>query len=233
MATIDTRHLGPLGGGIDDNRPYHETYKPAGHFRSKDEEFDSVKLGMWLFLTTEILLFSGLFVAYAIFRYMYPHAFFVGSQHLNWIYGGANTVILLFSSWTVASSIRNAQLNQQKALRINLMITIICGLAFLFIKLMFEYRVKYNVGLLPGKFYSYPFGTDLHEPLWWGIYWCATGIHATHVLIGCIILFWLWVRAGKGHFGPGHYNAVEVTGLYWHIVDMIWIFLFPLLYLIH
>jgi cytochrome c oxidase subunit 3 len=108
-----------------------------------------------------------------------------------------------------------------------------CGVAFLLIKFIFEYRVKWADGKRPGEWFTYAFATDGHEPIWWSIYYVATGIHATHVLIGVGLLLWLWRRAGKRHFGPNHYTAVEITGLYWHIVDIVWIFLFPLLYLIH
>ncbi len=215
------------------DRPYHETYKAASHFRSKEAEFDAVKLGMWLFLSTEVLLFAGLFVAYGVFRMLYPQAFANGSHYLDWRWGGLNTIILLVSSYTIATSIRNAQLNQQRAMKINLWITLICALAFIAIKLTFEYIPKLSAGKAPGIWFSYPYSTDPYEHLWWGVYYVATGIHASHVIIGAILIFWLIRRAGKNHFGPGHYTAVEIVGLYWHIVDVIWIFLFPLLYLIH
>lgn len=230
MATI---HTTPLGAGPGDDLPYHQRYKAAEHFRSKEEEFDAVKIGTWLFLSTEVLLFSGLFVAYAIFRMLYPEAFRNGSAYLDWEYGFLNTIVLLISSYTVASSIRNAQRDEQTKLKINLLITLVCAIAFLAIKLIFEYWPKYQQGKLPGKFFSYPFATDVNEPLWWAVYWVATGIHASHVIVGIGLLSWLLIRAQKRHFGPTHYNAVEVVGLYWHIVDMVWIFLFPLLYLIH
>jgi cytochrome c oxidase subunit 3 len=215
------------------DRPYHERYKAASHFRTKADEFDAVKLGMWLFLSTEILLFAGLFVAYAVFRYLYPQAFANGSHYLDWRWGCLNTIVLLFSSWTIASAIRNAQLNQQGALKVNLIITWLCAAAFLVIKGVFEYYPKLSAGKAPGIFFSYPYSTDPHEPMWWSIYYVATGIHASHVLIGMALIGWLIIRANKKHFGPGHYTAVEMVGLYWHIVDLIWIFLFPLLYLIH
>lgn len=260
MTTLDMNH----GGDATAKRPYHETYKPASHFRSKDEEFDAVKIGMWLFLATEVLLFAGLFVGYAIFRMMHPEAFANGSHYLDWKWGCINTVVLLFSSWTIATSIGNAQRNEQKALRRNLLLTIACALLFVVIKFTFEYTPKWSGyffkldpalshyepsgqtalggmfvhvegygGKRPGSLFDYPFAENPYEPMWWSIYYCATGIHATHVLIGVGLISWLYLRARKLHFGPGHYNAVEIVGLYWHIVDLIWIFLFPLLYLIH
>jgi cytochrome c oxidase subunit III len=262
MASIDTGRDLPL-----EPRPYFETYQHAPHFRTKEAEFDAVKLGMWLFLATEVLLFAGMFVAYAIFRMMYPESFAAGSQHLDWRWGALNTVILLVSSFTVAMSIRNAQKNQQGWMKINLLITILCALAFVVIKVVFEYTPKWSGyffifdpalhhyqaaivegqtalgglfqfvdgygGKRPGYLFDYAYATQAHEPIWWGVYYVATGIHATHVLIGVGLLGWLLIRSFKRHFGPQHYTAVEIVGLYWHIVDMIWIFLFPLLYLIH
>lgn len=214
-------------------RPYHETYKAAEHFRSRDDEFDAVKMGVWLFLATEVLLFAGLFCFYAIMRLLHPEAFINGSSLLDWRWGLLNTVVLLASSFTAAAAVRDAQLNRQGALRFNLMFTFLAGVAFLIIKFVFEYAPKYADGKLPGRWFSYPNWVDEHEPLWWGLYWGATGVHASHVIIGMGLYLWLFVRAGKRHFGPSHYNAVEGVALYWHIVDIVWIFLFPLLYLIH
>lgn len=226
MSTIDTKPAA-------DNRPYHETYKHADHFRSNEEEFDASKIGMWLFLTTEVLLFSGLFCVYAVFRMMHPEAFTNGSHYLNWKIGTGNTIILLVSSFTVVMAIRNAQLNQQFWLKVNLLITILCGLAFIGIKFAFEYYPKWSVGKRPGRLFDYPFAENEYEHIWWSVYYAATAIHATHVFAGVVLLTWLLIRSLKQHFGPTHYTAIENVGLYWHLVDLIWIFLFPLLYLIH
>lgn len=229
MTTIDARKVqGPTAP-----KAYHETYQHAPHFRSSADEFDAVKMGMWLFLATEVLLFSGLFCAYAVFRMLYPEAFRAGSHYLDWRWGTLNTVVLLLSSFTIAWSVRNAQKGEQGLLKFNLAFTILCAAAFMFIKLVFEYIPKLSQGKRPGVFFNYPFAENPHEPIWWSVYYAATGIHATHVIIGAALIGWLLLRAFKGHFGPRHYNAVEVVALYWHIVDMIWIFLFPLLYLIH
>jgi cytochrome c oxidase subunit III len=228
MTTIDNEYPIPRNG-----RPYHERYRPAVHFRSREHEFSTVKLGMWLFLTTEVLLFGGMFCAYAVFRMLYPQAFANGSHYLDWRWGSLNTVILLISSFTVAMSIHNAQKNQQFWLRINLSITILCALAFIVIKLAFEYIPKWSEGKRPGSLFQYAYAADPYEHIWWSVYYVSTGIHALHVVIGACVLGWVLWRAMRLHFGPGHYNAVEVSGLYWHLVDMIWIFLFPLLYLIH
>lgn len=213
--------------------PRWQTYTHGHHWRNAHDEFDGAKMGMWLFLTTEVLLFAGLFVAYAVFRMKYPEAFVAGSHHLSIKWGFINTVILLVSSFTVAYSIRCAQLNKQGLLKLNLLITIACGFAFLFIKGTFEYYPKLMEGKAPGWFFSYPYAESPWEPIWWGLYYCATGVHALHVIIGMGLLFWVYLGARKGKYGPTHYTGVEITGLYWHLVDLIWIFLFPLLYLIH
>lgn len=215
------------------NKPLWARTRHADHFRSHDEEFDACKIGMWLFLSTEVLLFSGLFVLYAIFRAWYPEAFAQGSHYLDWRWGTLNTLVLLFSSYTVASAIRAAQRDEQRKLKILLGITILCALTFLTIKLTLEYIPKWSVGKRPGSLFSYEGAYFQHEPIWWSIYYAATGIHAFHVLMGVIVIGYILFRASRGAYGPKHYNGVELVGLYWHLVDLIWIFLFPLLYLIH
>lgn len=226
MSTIDTQ--------TRTSEPGWKRYKFADHFRNAEDEFDACKLGFWLFLATEVLLFSGLFCAYAMFRMKYPEAFASGSHHLDVTYGAINTLVLLVSSFTVAMAIRCAQLNNQKWLRINLIITILCAFLFFFIKLTFEYIPKWGEGIRPGLLYSNPFAGDPMEPIWWSIYYAATGIHALHVLIGAGLLIWCLVRSFRTtQYGPTHYTMLENAGLYWHLVDVIWIFLFPLLYLIH
>lgn len=233
MATIDLGHSHPQQRPDDPSLPPYKRYRAAAHYRDRDHEFDAVKMGVWLFLATEILLFSGMFVGYAVMRMLHPEAFRAGSHHLDWQWGLLNTVVLLISSYTVACAVRNAQMGQQKWLKINILITMACGLAFLAIKFIFEYAKKYSEGLLPGWFYSYPAAGDPAEPMWWAIYWGATGIHATHVLVGIALFIWLFSGTLRQKYGPEHYTAVEGVGLYWHIVDIVWIFLFPMLYLIH
>lgn len=221
------------GSGAISNLPPSETYRHAEHFRNAAEEFDAVKMGVWLFLATEVLLFSGLFVFYGVMRMLHPEAFIHGSSLLDWRWGLLNTIVLLLSSFTVADAVRCAQSNDQRGLRRNIIVTAVLGVAFLLIKFVFEYAPKYAEGKLPGKFFSYPNWESAYEPMWWAMYWGATGIHASHVVIGLGLFIWLFIRARKGHFGPKHYTAVEGVGLYWHIVDIVWIFLFPMLYLIH
>ncbi len=236
MTTIHAgQGMGHAGGGAGarDTRPYWQRYKAAAHFRSKEEEFDAVKLGMWLFLSTEVLTFSGLFCAYAVFRMLYPQAFANGSHYLDPRWGGLNTVILLISSFTIAMAVRNAQKNQQTLLKFNLLATIVCAMAFIAIKLTFEYIPKWGEGKRPGSWFTFPWSENPYEHIWWSVYYSATGIHALHVLIGAALISWLYFRSTKQHFGPGHYTAIEIVALFWHIVDLVWIFLFPLLYLIH
>ena len=232
MATIDTQNADLPGTG-DEKTPLWQKYKHAHHWRNADDEFDAAKIGIWLFLSTEVLLFSGMFCAYAIFRLMYPESIAAGSGYLDWRWGGLNTVILLLSSFTMAMAIRNVQLDQQKWARINLLITLICAAAFLAIKLIFEYIPKWSVGKRPGALFNYPFATESHESVWWGIYYVSTGIHAVHVIGGMVMISWLLFRQSKRAYGPTHYTKMEGVGLYWHIVDLVWIFLFPLLYLVH
>lgn len=217
----------------DSESPYWKRYKPQSHWRSADDEFEASKLGMWLFLSTELLLFSGMFCAYFILRMMYPESFQNASGHyLDWRVGAFNTGVLLLSSFTVAMSVRNAQLNQQTWLRINTFISIVCGVVFLVLKLWLEYFPKIMKGEVPGGNFSYTHGVSDFDPLFLSVYWVATAIHGFHVLVGVILLSWILWRATRLHFGPNHYTAVENVGLYWHLVDLIWIFLFPLLYLV-
>ncbi|MBX3410355.1 MAG: cytochrome c oxidase subunit 3 [Phycisphaeraceae bacterium] len=215
------------------SKPLWARYTHASHFRTAAEEFDACKLGFWLFLTTEVLLFGGIFCAYFIFRTLYPGAWKEGSQLLDWRFGGLNTAVLLISSYTMAASIYCFQKGYTRRAQWNLIITLICGAAFLFIKLAYEYIPKWSVGKRPGALFDYPFATDPHLPLWWSVYYSGTAIHAAHVIIGMVLIARVLYRSYKGHYGPTHYTMVEITGLYWHLVDLIWIFLFPLLYLIH
>lgn len=240
-----------------------ENYQHEAHWRSAADEFDAAKLGMWLFLTTEVLLFAGIFCAYAMFRMLYPEAFAIGSGYLDVKFGLLNTVVLLISSFTVAMAVRCAQKNQQFWLRTNLYITLVCAGLFLLIKFLFEYTPKWSGyfffldptlghyeksgqtalwgmfhfvegygGKRPGAFFDYPFAQHYAEPLWWAVYYGGTAIHALHVVIGAGLLTWVLVRSYKGIYGPKNYTMVETSGLYWHLVDLVWIFLFPLLYLI-
>jgi cytochrome c oxidase subunit 3 len=187
--------------------------------------YEAAKLGMWLFLATEILLFAVLFSAFALFRWYYLAEFHAGSHHLNWKLGATNTAVLLFSSFTAALAVDAAQRGDNPRVVRNLLVTIFCGGIFLVIKYI-EYSAKYSAGLFPGgeNFWEY------HNFL--GLYFCMTGLHGLHVVIGMGLLTWGLLKARKNRFSPDYYTPVEVGALYWHLVDLIWIYLFPLLYLV-
>jgi cytochrome c oxidase subunit 3 len=209
----------------------HKTDHIQHHFVDSDQQFESSKLGMWIFLVTEILFFGGLFAAYIVYRAWYPELYLEASTQLNAFWGTVNTAVLIGSSLTVAMAIRSAQMNQIKGLIINLYITIGLALTFMVIK-YFEYAEKLEKGIAPGKYYTY--GGLEHEKanIFFSIYYMMTGLHGLHVVIGIGLMIWLVIKAKKKVFHSGYYTPVEITGLYWHLVDVIWIFLFPLLYLI-
>ena len=251
------------------------------HFESSAQQFDAGKLGIWLFLATEILLFGGLFCAYAIYRANHPEIFIYAHQYLDKVLGGTNTIILLCSSLTMAWGVRAAQLGQRRLLVALLSLTLLGGFGFMGIKYV-EYKAKWEHGLLWGQRFAPhdeghgaaaaapaaptapgaapadrtsiapsaagPAGTlpvedeaAEHRPMkrpsnvqiFFGIYFLMTGLHGLHVLVGMGAITWILVRSAKGHFGPEYFTPVDFVGLYWHLVDLIWIFLFPLLYLIH
>jgi len=204
---------------------------PHVHHMDAPTAYQAAKLGMWLFLATEILLFGGLFAAFAIFRWMYLDQFMHASEHLNWKVGSFNTLVLLFSSFTAALAVDAAQHGDNKRVTKNLIITIACGAIFLVIK-YFEWSEKYHHGLFPSRpeFNSPEFNTSYR--CFFGLYYCMTGLHALHVIFGMGILTWVLSKSRKNRFGTHYYTPVEVGALYWHLVDLIWIYLFPLLYLV-
>jgi cytochrome c oxidase subunit III len=262
----------------------------AHHFDDSEQQFESSKLGMWLFLATEILLFGGLFVAYAVYRVNHPEIFAYAHHYLDKTLGGINTLVLICSSLTMAWAVRAAQLGKRDKAVVLLFITLLCAFGFMGIKFI-EYKSKWEHGLLWGKNYTpemqvaesaeqleFPKVTHngseasliapaapapgglapesdepashaaeaaehgKHQPppgdsprnvhIFFGIYFAMTGLHGLHVLAGMILISWLLIRTQRGDFGPEYYTPVDMVGLYWHLVDMIWIYLFPLLYLI-
>ena len=277
----------------------------AHHFASAAQQSGSAKLGMWLFLVTEILMFGALFCGYAVYRASHPEMFQVGHRFLSTTLGTVNTIVLLLSSFTMAWGVRCAQRGQRTGLIVCLVCTLAGGLCFMGVKAI-EYRAKFAHGLAPGRYYHPDaeklnheyFGVPLSaisvestatdalaahpdtvaDPDWpverssitpaargprglnadarvrgapdhglgpytqaqldnarpfFGIYFAMTGLHGVHVLVGMGLIAWLLVRSVRGHFGSSYYTPVDLIGLYWHIVDFIWIYLFPLLYLIH
>ena len=206
--------------------------QPAHHFKSYEQQTGAEKLGMWLFLATEVLMFGGLFVGYIFYQGEYPEIFKAGAKFLDWKKGALNTVILLLSSFTMALSIYFAQKNQIKKCKQMLIATLACGGLFLVIKYI-EYSHKFHEGIFPGGFFSYT-GEGFIEglPLYFSFYYLMTGLHASHVIIGLALIGWGLFKTQKKQIGPHHYAPLEYIGLFWHLVDLIWIFLFPLLYLV-
>ncbi len=203
----------------------------AHHFESAEQEYTSSKQGVWLFLSTEILMFGGLFVAFFIYKGMYPEIFHKGAESLSWVYGAINTAVLLTSSLTMALGIHYIQKGKNSAALTQLIITVLCGAIFMGIKYI-EYSHKFHLGLYPGQMFSGETGGVENLPLYFSFYYMMTGLHGIHVLLGMGLITWVAIRTARGDFGPKYYTPVEGVGLFWHVVDLIWIYLFPLLYLV-
>ena len=254
----------------------------AHHFDSAEQQFESGKLGMWIFLATEILLFGGLFCAYAVYRSGHPEIFGYAHRYLDKTLGAINTAVLICSSLTMAWAVRCAQLGRRKALVRLLAATIALASCFLGIKYV-EYEHKWKEGLLwgtrfhakleqpaskapaappiptpaingeersliapagdgpkglakPGQRPPWEKGTEgppKNVQTFFAVYFTMTGLHGIHVIAGMVVLTLMLLRARRGEFGPAYFTPVDLAGLYWHLVDLIWIYLFPLLYLIH
>lgn len=205
----------------------------AHHFLSAPHEFSAAKQGMWLFLVQEVLFFSGLFVAYGLFKMMYHDMFHAGSKMLSVPMGLTNTIILITSSLTMALGVKFATLGDKKKTTLFLVLTFLLAAGFLVVK-TFEYTGKIHHGLLPGSLFTDQALLAEHPkiPIFFSIYFMMTGVHGAHVIGGMIYMLVLIRRANRGEFGPKYYTPVEMLGLYWHFVDLVWIFLFPLLYLV-
>jgi cytochrome c oxidase subunit III len=198
---------------------------PHVHHMDSATAYSSAKLGMWLFLGTEILLFAVLFSGFFLYRWMYLDDYHSGSHHLNWKLGALNTLVLLFSSFTAARAVSAAQNGDNKGVVKLFSITIACGFIFLVVKYI-EYSAKYQAGLWPGK-------ENYHEYMnFLGFYFCMTGLHGLHVILGMGLLYWGLRKAQKNRFSGAYYTPIEIGALYWHLVDLVWIYLFPLLYLV-
>lgn len=202
----------------------------AEQFEEMPQQQEAATLGMWTFLATEILFFGALFLGYLINRHLYPHAFAAASEHTIVLFGTLNTAILLTSSLTMALAVRAAQAGDQKWISRFLALTVLLAIGFLVVKGL-EYRDDLREHLWPGP----NFRTDLprEAQIFWFLYWIMTGLHALHVIIGVGLISVMTWMASRGKFSPAYHTPVEVTGLYWHFVDIVWIFLYPLLYLIH
>jgi cytochrome c oxidase subunit III len=201
------------------------------HFTTAEQQADAGKIGMWLFLVTEILLFGGLFVGFAIMQSKHPQAFLEAHRHLDRMLGFINTVVLLTSSYTMVMAVHSARTDRRKRVIVYLLLTLMCASVFLGIKYI-EYSHKFHEGLLPGRFYSHKGDTVPGQFMFFSFYFMMTGLHGIHILGGMAVIAWVLRRAARGDFSHGYYTPVDLVGLYWHLVDLIWIYLFPLLYLI-
>jgi len=222
------------------------------HFENVEQQADAAGFAMWLFLLTEVMFFGGLFTAYLIYRNWYYPAFVAGSHQLNIFWGTLNTAVLITSSFTMAMGVWCAETHKKKGLVLCLILTFILGLGFLGIKTI-EYSEKIEKHHVPGFHYSLqsfldpdsdpeakaagdkPLPLDMarHTEVYFSLYFAMTGMHALHMIIGIVILFWLLYKAQQGAYTDGYVQPIEYFGLYWHFVDIVWIFLFPLLYLIN
>ena len=203
------------------------------HFVDLHQQEESEKLGMWTFLITEVMFFGALFTAYVVYRNMYPEAFMLASSQLDWFWGGFNTLVLIVSSLTMAMAIRCAQTAKKNLMLLNIVLTMLLGVTFLVVKYV-EYKAKWDHHLMPGPSFDVAaFGQWGNQArIFFSIYFAMTGLHAFHMIVGLGIMTWVFLKARKGHFTPRRYVGIEIAGLYWHFVDLVWIFLFPMLYLL-
>jgi cytochrome c oxidase subunit 3 len=209
----------------------HPETAAESHFSSPEVQRHAARLGMWTFLATEILLFAGLFVAYVEYRSLYPASFFQGSKHLDALLATIETVVLISGSFAVAMAHHYTLLNRSRWACIGLLLAAAGGVAFLALHGV-EYVTHFREGALPGKYYTFPEIQTAGISMFFTLYFLLTGLHSLHVIAGTAVLLWLAVFAARGSFSSQNYSAVENGGLYWHLVDLIWIFLYPLLYLI-
>jgi len=240
----------------------HRTGELYGQFQTLDQQKETATLGMWVFLVTEILFFGGLFLAYTINRHAFSTAFGIGGNMLDLTLGAANTVVLILSSLTMAMAVWSATTSKKSLVTIFLILTLALGGVFLGVKVV-EYKQKFDHHLIPGHNFDISYcvknpspacGTpaelakeekeieeglkvdpdlNAHAQLYFSLYFGMTGLHALHMVIGAGLLLWLIVQSAKRRFDANYNTPVENIGLYWHFVDIVWIYLFPLLYLIN
>ena len=206
--------------------------RPVEHqFDDADQQHEAAYQGMWIFLATEVLFFGAAIFAYTVYRGLYYRPFLEGSHHLSVLWGGINTAVLLCSSLCMALGVHAAQSGNSKRLIVFLILTAIIGAAFLGIKGI-EYYDHYKEHLFPGLDFRYSGDQANHVELFMIFYFVLTGMHAVHMLIGLGMLLVLVFLATRGKFSAEYYGPVDIGGLYWHFVDIVWVFLFPLLYLV-
>jgi len=207
------------------------------HFTDLAAQREASSLGMWIFLVTEVLFFGGMFLAYAIYRETHRAAFEGASNLLDLKLGATNTVVLIVSSLTMALAVWASQQGRKNLITIFLLLTMALGTVFLGIKYL-EYKQKFEHHEVPGPHFVVPLNEETHQPLprqsemFFSLYFCMTGLHAAHMIIGLGLLTWLLIKTRRNEFSVRYNTPVDMVGLYWHFVDIIWIFLFPLLYLL-
>ena len=220
----------------------HHEHRPEllHHFATEEQQRNSASLGMWIFLATEVMFFGGLFCAYLIYRRWYFGDFGAASASINATLGAANTAVLICSSLTVVLAIWAAQTSRRFLLIAMLVLTMLFGVTFLGIKGI-EYKDKFEEHHVPGASFNFhekipghpdQYANPRHAQIFFSLYFIMTGLHALHMIIGLGLFTWLLVMAWRGRFTPEYYTPLEMGGLYWHFVDIVWIYLFPLLYLI-
>jgi cytochrome c oxidase subunit III len=230
-------HQPPLAANVDAIQPgVHAEFahhpKLQHHFDDMDQQAEASTLGMWVFLVTEIMFFGGLFMAYIVYRSASPEGFQEASHHLNVMWGATNTIVLIISSLTMAMGVRAAQTSAPAKTQVGwILATMALGATFLGIKVI-EYADKFTHHLVPGPHFRWEGKFPAAAEQFYSLYFAMTGLHALHMIIGLGIMATIAIMAWKRHFDGSYFTPVEVSGLYWHFVDIVWIFLFPLLYLI-
>lgn len=210
---------------------YHEAETSIQEEDFKHLSLETQSMGMWVFLMSEIMFFGAVFAAYAIYRHAYPQVFEEGSNHLDLLLGSINTAVLLTSSLCMALAVNSAARGLRKQLVFFLVATIVLGVLFLGIKFI-EYSKEFSEHLFPGGVFIYPGRDPAQAKIFFSLYFTLTGLHAVHMIIGILMIVVLTYFAWRGKFSPEYFGPVDMIGLYWHFVDIVWIFIFPLLYLV-
>jgi len=209
----------------------HSELTHAEHFESLEQQAHAAYLGMWVFLASEVLLFAGLFALYAVYRLQHPAGFDLGLEHSEKTLGSINTAILLTSSYAVASAVLSLRRGKRAQAFALLLTTIALGLSFIVLKL-YEYSLHFQEGIWPGAqgvfFEKY---ADPGVAPFWTLYYVMTGLHVIHVTVGLAVLAWMTLKVAHGSVAPPHDHPLALAAMYWHLVDIIWIFLWPLFYL--
>ena len=203
----------------------------AHQFEDMEQQKEVATLGMWAFLITEIMFFGGLFGTYTVYRSMFPDGFAAASHELDVTLGTINTVVLIISSLTMALAVHAAQTSQKQRIVLFLILTMVLGAVFLGIK-AFEYHHKYVENHIPGAAFEFAGPHQDSAEIFYSLYFAMTGLHAAHMLIGFGLMLYILFQTWKDRYSKEYFAPVEMAGLYWHFVDIVWIFLFPLLYLL-